>query len=63
MKVLLINGSPRKGGNTHIALSEVAKTLNENGVETEIVSIGVKAMQGCIALQSLQRVGTMCFSR
>ena len=49
MKVLLINGSPRKGGNTHIALSEVAKTLNENGVETEIVSIGVKAMQGCIA--------------
>ena len=35
MKVLLINGSPRKNGNTHLALSEVAKALNENGVETE----------------------------
>ncbi len=49
MKVLLINGSPRKNGNTHLALSEVAKALNENGVETEIISIGTKAVQGCIA--------------
>lgn len=36
MKVLLINGSPRGKGNTYIALSEVAKALEENGVETEI---------------------------
>ncbi len=49
MKVLLINGSPRKNGNTHLALSEVAKALNENGVETEIISIGTKPVQGCIA--------------
>lgn len=49
MKVLLINGSPRKNGNTHIALSEVAKALEANGIETEIVSIGTKAVQGCIA--------------
>ena len=49
MKVLLINGSPRREGNTFVALSEVAKALNENGVETEIVSIGTKAVQGCIA--------------
>ncbi|MGI6220194.1 MAG: flavodoxin family protein [Bacteroidaceae bacterium] len=49
MKVLLINGSPRKEGNTHIALSEVAKTLNENGIETKIIGIGTKAVQGCIA--------------
>ena len=38
-KVLLINGSPRENGNTFIALSEVAKTLNEEGVDTEIISI------------------------
>lgn len=49
MKVLLINGSPRGKGNTYIALSEVARTLEDNGIETEIISIGAKAVQGCIA--------------
>ena len=39
MKVLLINGSPRENGNTFLALIEVAKTLNAEGVETEIVSM------------------------
>ena len=36
-KVLLINGSPRDNGNTFTALSEVAKTLNSDGIETEII--------------------------
>lgn len=49
MKVLLINGSPRKNGNTFVALSEAAKQLEKNGIETEIVQIGVKAVRGCIA--------------
>ena len=49
MKVLLINGSPRKKGNTFLALSEAAKTLEQNGIETEIVHIGVKPIRGCIA--------------
>lgn len=49
MKVLLINGSPRSNGNTFIALSEVAETLESNGIETEIVSVGTRAVQGCIA--------------
>lgn len=49
MKVLLINGSPREHGNTFTALSEVARTLNAEGVETEIVSIGKEAVQGCVA--------------
>ena len=49
MKVLLINGSPRKNGNTFVALSEAAKTLEQNGIETEIVQIGVKPVRGCIA--------------
>jgi len=34
MKVLLINGSPRKKGNTFTALSEAAKTLEQQGIET-----------------------------
>ena len=49
MKVLLINGSPREHGNTFRALSEVATTLNAEGVDTEIVSIGKGAVQGCVA--------------
>jgi len=49
MKVLLINGSPRKEGNTSIALAEAARQLEKNGLETEIVWIGNKPVRGCIA--------------
>ena len=48
-KVLLINGSPHEKGNTYFALNEAAKTLNEAGLKTEIVWIGVKPVRGCIA--------------
>ena len=49
MKVLLINGSPRKNGNTYLALREAALELEKNGVETEIVGVGTKPVRGCIA--------------
>ena len=49
LKVLLLNGSPRKNGCTNEALSEVARALNANGIESEIVWIGAKAIQGCTA--------------
>lgn len=49
MKVLLINGSPRKEGNTFIALTEVAKQLAKEGIESEIVWIGNKPIRGCVA--------------
>ena len=62
MKVLLINGSPRENGNTFLALTEVAKTLNNEGVETEIVSIGKKAVQGCIACGMCGRIGKCTFN-
>lgn len=48
MKVLLVNGSPKKEGCTYTALSEVAKTLNENGVETEIMWLGNTPINDCI---------------
>ena len=48
MKVLLINGSPHKNGCTYTALSEVEKTLNSEGIETEIYWIGNKPIGGCI---------------
>lgn len=49
MNVLLINGSPNKEGCTFTALTEVAGALQKNGIETHILHIGKKAVQGCIA--------------
>ena len=60
-KVLLINGSPREHGNTFTALSEVAKTLNDEDVETEIISIGKQAVHGCIACGMHGREGKCTF--
>lgn len=63
MKVLLINGSPKENGNTFLALSEVAKTLNSEGIQTEIISIGKQAVQGCIACGMCGRNGGRCTFR
>lgn len=49
MKVILVNGSPNEKGCTYTALAEVEKTLNEEGIETEIFQIGKKAISGCLA--------------
>ena len=49
MKVLIINGSPRQKGNTSVALAEIAKTLKEEGIDSETVWIGNKPVRGCIA--------------
>lgn len=49
MKVLAINGSPRKNGNTYNALKIACDELNAQGIETEILHIGHKAIHGCIA--------------
>jgi len=49
MKVVAINGSPNKEGNTYHALKMVGSTLEENGIEFEIIHIGNKAIRGCIA--------------
>ena len=49
MKALLINGSPHLHGTTRRALEEISATLNAQQVETEILSVGHKAIRGCIA--------------
>jgi multimeric flavodoxin WrbA len=61
MKVLLINGSPRREGNTRVALDEVAATLRENGVEAEIFWIGNKPVQGCTACGKCKETGRCIF--
>ena len=49
MKVVGINGSPRKGGNTSILVNTVLAELEKNGIETEFVQLGGKKIQGCKA--------------
>ncbi len=48
MKVLMINGSPRVNGNTSVALDEMVKVFNKNGIDTEIVQIGAMDIRGCL---------------
>lgn len=49
MKVLLINGSPRKEGNTYVSLKEISAQLAKQDIESEIVWIGNKPVRGCSA--------------
>ena len=49
MKVLIINGSPRVNGNTSLALNEMVKVFENNGIETEILQIGNQVIRGCSA--------------
>ena len=57
MKVLLVNGSPRKEGNTYLALREVANTLEAQGVETEIFWLGNEPINGCIMCGGCRKTG------
>ena len=61
MKVLIINGSPRVGGNTSIALDEMVKVFEAEGVETEVVQIGNKDIRGCIACGACFEKGKCVF--
>ncbi len=61
MKVLLINGSPRKDGNTAIALNEMIKVFEKEGIETEIIHIGHKDIRGCIACGKCRQLGKCVF--
>ena len=61
MKVLLINGSPRVNGNTSLALDEMVKVFNAEGVETEVVQIGQNDVRGCIACGTCATKGKCVF--
>lgn len=62
MKVLLINGSPNDKGCTYTALEEVSKTLNQEGIETEIIHVGNKDIRGCIACRKCKTNGKCVFN-
>ena len=61
LKVLLLNGSPRPNGNTAVALKEMEKVFNENGVDTEIVNVGNRDVRGCVACNGCATKGKCVF--
>ncbi|MBR1591457.1 MAG: flavodoxin family protein [Ruminococcus sp.] len=62
MKVLVINGSPRHEGNTSLAIDELVKTFDKEGVETEVCQIGSKDIRGCIACGKCFELGKCVFN-
>ncbi len=60
MKVILVNGSPNAKGCTYTALKEVEKSLNKNGIQTEMFWLGNKAVAGCIGCGNCLKTGK-CF--
>lgn len=61
MKVLIINGSPRVGGNSSRLIDEMAKVYEACGVEAEIVTIGTKAIRGCASCGYCESHGKCVF--
>jgi len=61
MKVLMINGSPRQGSNSGVALEEMKKIFEEAGIECTEVVLGNKAIRGCIACNSCADTGKCVF--
>lgn len=61
MKVLMLNASPRINGNTSIALKEVEKTLNAEGIDTKNIQIGTEIIRGCIGCYSCKKSGKCVF--
>lgn len=61
MKVLILNGSPRVDGNTSIAVREMVRVFEQEGVETEVVQVGNKNVRGCIACGHCFEAGKCVF--
>ncbi len=61
-KILMINGSPNEHGCTYTALSELAASLAKHGIDSEIVYLGKKAVQGCIACMYCRTHGRCVFN-
>ena len=61
MKVLLVNGSPNAKGNTALALGEMEAVFHAEGIETEIIHVGNKAVRGCIGCRTCRHTGHCVF--
>lgn len=61
MKVLMINGSPNMAGNTYVALHEMEKVFEQEGIEVEILHVGNKDIRGCIGCRGCMQKGKCVF--
>lgn len=61
MKVLLINGSPKKDGNTAFALNQMVEVFQSEGFETEIIQVGSQLIRGCTGCGSCYKLGRCVF--
>ena len=61
LKVLLLNGSPRKDGNIALALHEMEKIFEQSGVEYETIQLGRMDIRGCIACETCRQTGKCVF--
>ena len=61
MKILMLNGSPHKNGNTALALAEMEKILTAEGIEVEIIQVGNQPVRGCIACKGCCTAGKCVF--
>lgn len=61
MKVLMINGSPKAKGNTYIALHEMEKVFDGQGIETEILQVGNLDIRSCIGCGVCSKQGKCVF--
>ena len=57
MKVILINGSPHQNGCTNRALEEIAKTLQDENISTQILWLGTEAVAGCRGCGACGKLG------
>ncbi len=61
MKVLMINGSPHAEGNTFLALNEMKKVFEDQGVEVMLLHIGNRAIRSCVACGGCRKTGRCVF--
>lgn len=57
MKVLMISGSPHKAGSSRLALDEMKKVFEAEGVETELIEVGAGPISGCTACGACKKTG------
>ena len=61
MKVLILNGSPRVGGNTSIAIREMEQVFRKEGIEVEVMQVGNQDIRGCVACGRCMETGKCVF--
>ncbi|MBP5609182.1 MAG: flavodoxin family protein [Lachnospiraceae bacterium] len=61
LKVLILNGSPKSNGNTMIAVNEMIKVFDGEGIETEVINVGNKDIRGCVSCNTCSKNGKCVF--